>query len=360
MSKTRIGVVFGGQNTEHHVSCASAAGVLANLRRDRYEPVPVRIAEDGTWRVATAGEVPAGLDAAGLIALTSGTDDDRAGSMAAAIAALGSVDVIFPVLHGVLGEDGAVQGLFDLLGVPYVGCGVPASAVGMDKEFTKTVLRAEGITVADGVVLREPGETLTELDRKRFGLPVFVKPNSGGSSIGITRVAEWAGLDAAVAEAFRVDTKVLVEPAVAGREVGISVLEHPDGRVATAPPVESRMDAGRHTFLDHAAKYEDSTTSLRIPADVSPAVAAALAEMATVAFRVLGCVGLVRVDFFVHVEGGETTIVLNEVNTLPGLTPASQFPAAWAKGGLAYPELLDVLVDTALARGVRRRTPTAR
>ena len=359
MTKVRVGVLFGGQNSEHGVSCDSTAGVLSYLDRERFEPVPIRIAEDGTWRVARTGDIPPELDAAGLVALTSGETGTRAETMASAIAALGSVDVVFPVFHGSFGEDGTVAGLLDLLGVPYVGCGALAGAVAMDKEFTKTVLRADGFPVADGVVLRSAGDTLTEVDRKQLGLPVFVKPNSGGSSIGITRVDDWAMLDAAVASAFRMDTKVLVEPAIPGRELGIPVLEFPDGRVEVGPPAETVWEPSRHQFASFDAKYRDRTTSKRIPAAVDPEVGTTLAELAVRAFRLLGCAGLIRADFFVHEDGMTTSIVLNEVNTFPGFTATSWFPASWASAGLSYAQLLDVLVDTAVAQGVRNRTALA-
>jgi D-alanine-D-alanine ligase len=357
MTKIRVGVLFGGQNPEHEISCASTAGVLSALDRERYKPVPIRIAEDGTWRVARTDAVPRDLDATGLIALTSdeGEGGTRAETMALALAALGAVDVVFPVFHGMFGEDGTVAALLDLLGVPYVGCGALTGAIAMDKEFTKTVLRADDLPVADGVVLRDPVETLSELGRKRFGLPVFVKPNSGGSSIGVTRVEDWADFDAAVAGAFRMDTKVLVEPAVPGREIGMSVLEFPDGRIEVGPPAETLWEAGPYQFASFEAKYRDSSMEKRVPADLDPDLTKTLSEMAVRAFRVLGCAGLIRADFFVHEQGEASSIVLNEVNTLPGLTETSWFPTSWASAGLAYPRLLDVLVDTALARGVRNR-----
>ncbi|GLZ02361.1 D-alanine--D-alanine ligase family protein [Actinoplanes sp. NBRC 103695] len=359
MAGIRIGVLFGGQNTEHEISCNSAAGVLTHLNRERIDPVAVRIAEDGTWRIADREATPAELDGATLKALTGEFAGTRAQTLASAVTALAGLDAVFPVLHGVVGEDGTVPGLLNLLGVPYIGNDVGASAVGMDKEFTKAVLSAVGVSVADGVVLRGPDETLTEQDRERLGLPVFIKPNSGGSSIGVVRISDWADLDAAVTAAFKMDTKVLVERAVPGTEIGISVLEFPDGRVLPSPPVDSHMDPGSYDFLSHEAKYHDSSTTLRIPADLEPRVAADLADQAVRVFRALGCTGLLRVDSFVHTAHGQTSIVLNEVNTLPGLTPASQFPAAWMSTGLTYSELLDILIDTALARGVRSRTARA-
>ncbi|GLZ00490.1 D-alanine--D-alanine ligase family protein [Actinoplanes sp. NBRC 103695] len=356
MTEIVVGVVFGGQNTEYDVSCRSAVSVLDNLDRGRFRAVPVRIGQDGAWHVATVAEFPAELDADQLVALTSNDVSTRAASMAAAIEALGSVDVVFPVLHGALGEDGTVAGLLDLLGVPYVGAGVLAGATGMDKEITKALLKAEGIAVADGLVLRDPEDTVTDVERKRLGLPVFVKPASGGSSVGVTRVTDWADLDQAVATAFAGDTKVLVEPAVPGREIDIAVLEHPDGRVEAGPPLEILMDAHRHHFFSATAKYRDGSTKFGIPAPVDADTGWYLADAAVRAFRALGCAGLIRVDFFVHAgANGVTEVVLNEVNTMPGLTSVSQFPAAWRAAGVPYTELLGILIDTALAR---RTAPT--
>jgi D-alanine-D-alanine ligase len=352
MTESLIAIIFGGQNTEYDVSCRSAMAVLGNLDRTRFQPLPIRIDSEGVWHVAKSAQVPAGVEFAQLVELTSGEVGSRADSMGRALEALGSVDAVFPVLHGILGEDGTVQGLLDLLGVPYVGNGVTAGAVGIDKVLTKAVLRANGIPVADEVVLSDPGQTLTDAERERLGLPVFVKPNTGGSSFGVSRVADWHDLDGAVALAFESGNSVLVEPAVSGREIQIAVLEHPDGRIVASPPLEIRMDSSRHAWFNSDAKYQDSTTTFAIPAPVTAETRSYLTDSAVRVFRTLRGRGLMRVDFFVDEPG---RIVLNEVNTMPGLGSSSGFPAVWSSTGLSYSRMLDILLDTALARG--RRVP---
>jgi len=259
------------------------------------------------------------------------------------------VDVVFPVLHGPFGEDGTIQGLLEMAGIPYVGAGVLASAAGMDKEFTKKLLAADGLPIGDLVVLRPGAVTLTEDQRERLGLPVFVKPARAGSSVGITRVTEWAGLDAAVAAAREHDPKVLVEAAVVGREVECGVLELPDGSVRASVPAEIRIVGGAE-FYDFESKYLDDVCEFDIPAKLDDAVAERLRELAVAAFRALDGQGLARVDFFVG-PAGELTV--NEVNTMPGFTPNSMFPRMWAASGVTYPELVDRLIASALASGAR-------
>lgn len=353
-AKVRVAVVFGGRSSEHAISCVSAGSVLANLDPQRFDAVPVGIARDGAWVVGPGDpsvlaihgrelpEVDGTADAVvlpaepsrGLVRLDSGH-------------ALSDVDVVFPVLHGAFGEDGTIQGLLEMAGVPYVGAGVLASAVGMDKEFAKKLLRAEGMQVADGVVLR-PGTDIGFADRDRLGLPLFVKPARAGSSMGVTRVADPAALDSAIAAAREHDPKVLVEAGVPGREVECSVLEFPDGSVRASLPAELRYGG---EFYDFESKYLD-VSELDVPAKLDDEVVEQLRSQAVTAFRALDVQGLARVDFFVG-EHGEITV--NEVNTMPGFTPSSAFPKMWAVTGLDYRELLSVLVDTALARGTGLR-----
>ncbi len=358
--KVRVAVVFGGRSTEHAISCVSAGSVIAALDPDAYEVVPVGITRKGAW------VLPRDLDGMALTgrdlpAVDSGTavvlpGDPTAGGLVvvepgAGAGVLQGVDVVFPVLHGPYGEDGTLQGLLELAGVPYVGSGVLGSAVAMDKEFTKKLLGAEGLPVGPYAVLR-PGGTLPAAERERLGLPVFVKPARGGSSIGITRVTDWADLEAAVAAAREVDPKVLIEAAVPGREVECGVLEGPAGGPPEASvPAEIRVVRG-HEWYDFEAKYLDDACEFDVPADLPAGVAAALREMACRAFVALDCAGLARVDFFVG-PGGELTV--NEVNTMPGFTPISMFPRMWAASGLDYPALLDRLLRTALARGTGLR-----
>jgi D-alanine-D-alanine ligase len=261
---------------------------------------------------------------------------------------LGAVDVVFPVLHGPCGEDGTIQGLLEMAGVPYVGSGVLASAAGMDKEFTKKLLAAEGLPVGHFAVLRPGRETLTAEEREELGLPVFVKPARAGSSVGISKVSDWEDLDAAIDLARRSDPKVIVETAVTGREVECGVLESLDGgEPEVSVPAEIRLVRG-HEWYDFEAKYLDDACEFDIPAPLPDDVTARLREAARRAFVALDCAGLARVDFFVTADGG---VVLNEVNTMPGFTPISMFPRTWEATGLSYPDLVDRLVRTALRRG---------
>jgi D-alanine-D-alanine ligase len=351
----RVAVIFGGRSTEYAVSCKSAASMVQFLDRTRYEVLPVRITPDGAWIVGADKQSHDRIDVAALLEMTPDPGGVPApssiASMAEALEQLTSMDVVIPCLHGTYGEDGTIQSVLEWIGVPYVGSGVLASAASMDKEFTKKILAAEGLAVADGVVLRNPRQVVTGDERDRLGLPVFVKPASGGSSIGVSRVDDWADLDAAVVAAFSSDTKVLVEAAVPGREIDLGVLELPDGRVITGPSLEIKIN-DEHTFFDYDAKYVGGTTTFVIPADIDPAIGDRLAEAAVRTFRALGCSGLLRVDFFVHTDAaGRLTITVNEVNTMPGFTAVSQYPQMWQVAGTAYPDLLDLMIMTALRRG---------
>jgi D-alanine-D-alanine ligase len=344
----RVAVLFGGRSGEHDVSCRSAAGVVANLDPRRYDVLPVRITADGAWIVGGDGRAVAG----GADVATMYPDRGRPAASAglpAAVEALGDVDVVFPCLHGPYGEDGTVQGLLELAGVPYVGSGVAASAVGMDKELTKSVLAADGIVVTDGVVLRGPDDTVDRADQDRLDLPVFVKPARAGSSIGVSRVERWEDLDAAIERARLRDTKVLVETALTGPEIDVAVLERPDGSVTTGPPMRIRVGSAR-PFFDFDAKYADATTAFEVPADLDATTADELAALSVRAFRALGCTGLLRVDFLLHHVDDALVPVVNEVNTMPGFTAASQYPRIWQAAGTDYPRLLDILIETALTR----------
>jgi len=366
--RIRVAVVFGGRSSEHAISCVSAGSVLTHLDRERFDVIPVGITRDGAWVVGTDDprqltirdrELPAVAESATALALPADPtrgglvvlDPDRAGEV------FSGVDVVFPVLHGPYGEDGTIQGLLELAGVPYVGAGVLASAAGMDKEFTKKLLAADGLPVGDLVVLRPGTATLTEEQRERLGLPVFVKPARAGSSVGITRVTEWAALDPAIAAARAHDPKVLVEAAVAGREVECGVLELPDGSVRASLPAEIRIvgagaDGAVPEFYDFQAKYLDDVCEFDIPAKLDDATSERLRELAVAAFRALDGQGLARVDFFVGPDG---ELTVNEVNTMPGFTPISMYPRMWAVTGIDYPTLLATLVETALARGTGLR-----
>ena len=364
--KIRVAVVYGGRSDEHAISCVSAGSILRHLNPQRFDAVPIGITQAGTWvltdadpdRLAIeAGRLPQ-VNASSGEELALAADPQRHGELISLGRSLGealaSVDVVFPVLHGPYGEDGTIQGLLELAGVPYVGAGVFASAAGMDKEFTKKLLAAEGLPIGDHAVLRPRQSSLAEHDKQRLGLPVFVKPARAGSSIGVSRVSTWEELPAAIADARRHDPKVLVEKAIRGRELECGVLELPDGSVEASTVGEIRVEGvrGREDgFYDFATKYLDDGAELDVPAKIDDDVATRVRELAIRAFRAIDCQGLARVDFFLTENGP----LINEINTMPGFTTISMYPRMWAASGVDYPTLLAAMVDTALARGVGLR-----
>jgi len=364
--RTRVAVVYGGRSSEHAISCVSAGSILRNLDPQRFEVVAVGITPEGSWVLTDAnpnaleitdGQLPEVSGSSGT-ALALSADPHRRGQLLSlgggAGEVLAAVDVVFPVLHGPYGEDGTIQGLLELAGVPYVGAGVLASAVGMDKEFTKKLLAAEGLPIGDQVVLRRRQSTLTPEQLERLGLPLFVKPARGGSSIGVSRVSTVEQLPAAIAQARRHDPKVIVEAAVVGRELECGVLELPDGTVEASTVGEIRVAGVRgreDAFYDFATKYLDDAAELDVPAKIEDDVSDRVRELAIRAFQAIDCQGLARVDFFLTEDGP----VINEINTMPGFTTISMYPRMWAASGVDYPTLLAAMVDTALARGVGLR-----
>jgi D-alanine-D-alanine ligase len=364
--RVRVAVVFGGRSNEHAISCVSAGSILRNLDPQRFEVVAIGITPDGGWvltdgdpdRLAISNRQLPEVTADSGTELALPADPRRGGELVSltpgAGEVLGSVDVVFPVLHGPYGEDGTLQGLLELAGVPYVGAGVLASAAGMDKEFTKKLLLAEGLPVGAHAVLRPSTQTLHPEERERLGLPVFVKPARGGSSIGVSRVASWDELPAAVDNARRHDPKVIVEAAIVGRELECGVLEMPDGTVEASTLGEIRVAGVRDredSFYDFATKYLDEAAELDVPAKVDDEIADAVRQLAIRAFKAIDCQGLARVDFFLNEDGP----VINEINTMPGFTTISMYPRMWAASGVDYPTLLATMVETALARGVGLR-----
>ncbi|KAA2253547.1 D-alanine--D-alanine ligase [Solihabitans fulvus] len=360
--KTRVAVVFGGRSTEHGVSCLSAGSVLEHLDRERFEVVPVGITRDGAWVLGSADRTELETHERRLPSVTEGAalvlaGDPTSGGLVALERGregelLSAVDVVFPVLHGAFGEDGTIQGLLELAEIPYAGPGVLASAVAMDKEYAKKLLAAEGLPVGSYAVLRRDQDTLAQADRDRLSLPVFVKPARAGSSVGITKVTDWADLDAAIAFARETDPKVIIETGVSGREIECGVLEFPDGRVEASLPAEVRIVSESTDWYDFDAKYLDDVCEFDIPAKLDDAVSERLRAMAVTAFRALDCQGLARVDFFVDDRG---ELIINEVNTMPGFTAISMYPKMWAVTGVDYPTLLTTLIDTAIARGTGLR-----
>jgi D-alanine-D-alanine ligase len=368
--KIRVAVVFGGRSAEHAVSCASAGLVLGAMDRDRYEVVPIGIARDGRW-VLTSGD-PARL------ALTSGSlpsvDEvatpgvsvtPAAGPSGGALvfsgpasvpAELGEVDVVLPLLHGAYGEDGTIQGLLEMAGIRYAGAGVLASAAGMDKEYMKLLFAARGLPIGRYVVVRDRawGSSPSSIERKRvldeiaeLGWPVFVKPARGGSSIGTSRVESAEGLEAAIDEARQYDKKVLVEAAIAGAEIECAVLEGLDGGAPEASVPGMIVVDPHATWYDFEAKYLAAESRMEIPAPIPADAAEQVRALAGAAFDAIECEGLARVDFFYTPSG---QVLLNEINTMPGMTPSSGFPMMWAASGLPLPQLIDRIVATALAK----------
>jgi len=360
--KPRVAVVFGGRSTEHAISCVSAGSVLAAIDRASYDVVPIGISQQGRWVLAADeperlaiidGKLPE-VDNTGATVLLPADPTARQlqiGEPGRLPAELRSVDVVFPVLHGPYGEDGTIQGLLELAGVPYVGSGVLSSAMSMDKAHMKLALAGHGLPIGPYAVIR-PREWDRDRDAVRarvaqLGWPVFVKPARGGSSVGISKVRRPEELDAAVELARECDPKVVVEAAIAGREIECGVLEGLDGAAPDASvPAEIRVRAG-HEFYDFEAKYLDDATDLDVPADLPAEVTAAVRRLAVAAFEALACEGLARVDFFVADDG---TVLVNEVNTMPGFTPQSMFPLMWQATGLEYPALVGRLIESALSR----------
>jgi D-alanine-D-alanine ligase len=360
--KPRVAVVFGGRSTEHAVSCVSAGSVLRAIARDDYDVVPVGISRDGRWvlaadepdRLAITGDKLPEVDDAGASVVLAGDPSHRGLTVyepGAVPQELGEVDVVLPLLHGPYGEDGTLQGLLELAGVPYVGSGVFASAAAMDKGHAKTLLKGAGLPVGPyAVVTRRQWDGDKAAVREAvssLGFPCFVKPARAGSSVGITKVHGPAELDAAIETAREHDARVIVEAAITGREIECGVLEGLDGAAPEASVPGEVVVGGGHEFYDFAAKYlPDEGTDLAVPADLPDAVVAEVQELAVRAFEALGCEGLARVDFFVTHQG----VFVNEVNTMPGFTPVSMFPLMWQASGLDYPALVDRLVQTALRR----------
>ncbi|MGO4258821.1 D-alanine--D-alanine ligase family protein [Marmoricola sp. RAF53] len=359
--RIRVAVVFGGRSSEHAISCVSAGSVISALDPAKYEVVPVGITTEGRWvlesneggrlALGPAGELPTVTgDREVTLSPGAGLVVQDAGDVPTS---LGEVDVVFPVMHGPWGQDGTLQGLLELAGVRYVGAGVLSSAVGTDKAYMKLLFEAHGLPVQPWVLVR-PGAWERDQDAitaavDKLGYPVFVKPARAGSSFGISRVETAGDLADAIAEARRFDPKVIVEAgAVGAREVEIGVLQgRGGGDPETSAIAEIRVDA-EHAFYDFEAKYlPEQNTGIELPAELDEATAAEVRGLAVQAFRALDVEGLARVDFFVLPDG---SVVLNEVETMPGFTATSMFPQMWAASGLAYPDLVDRLVQLALDR----------
>ena len=343
----KLGVIFGGRSVEHEVSVVSARGGMREADTDRFEVVPFGITRRGAW--LTPDETRARLARVEAGETRSLGDDEGDGAFAypEVTALLRGMDAVFPIVHGTFGEDGTLQGLLEMAELPYVGSGVAASAVGMDKALMRAIFATHGVPQTDYVVLtdeetRSPSADTIRRIESELGYPCFVKPANGGSSVGVSRAASREDFGEALADAARYDRKVLVEAAVTGREIECAVL-------GNHAPEASPLGEIRPTteFYDYNAKYLDDSAELIVPAQVDAESAERVRSMAVRVYRALDCAGLARVDFFLEPDGGVKFI---EVNTLPGFTPISMYPRLWQEAGLSYRDLISRLVDLAFER----------
>ncbi len=336
MNKLRITVLFGGRSGEHEVSVRSAASVISALDRSKYEVTPVAIAKSGRW--LSPAESQALLPAASRTGLATET----AVAVSREPERTSGVDVVFPVLHGTFGEDGTLQGLLELADVAYVGSGVLGSACGMDKDVMKRLFREAGLPTVEHIAIKRHEIAARWREAAdRFGYPVFVKPANLGSSVGISKASNDAELRAALEEAARYDRKLIVERAVTGREIEVSVLGN--DQPEASPPGEIIPTEG---FYDYDAKYMNDSAKLAIPAELTPEQSEEVRRLSVAAFQAVECRGLARVDSFLEASTGR--FLLNEVNTMPGFTSISMYPKLWDAGGMPYPRLLDRLIELAL------------
>ena len=365
--KIRVGLVFGGRSGEHEISLRSARSVFEALDRNKYDPVLIGIDHNGGWHLQetaralpSAGQATLRLDSASAsiaIAPNAQSGDASLVSVGSTPTAIGAIDVIFPVLHGTYGEDGTIQGLLEMAGLPYVGSGVLGSSAGMDKDVAKRLFKAAGLPVVDGVVVRSSdprprAEIIANIERD-LGYPCFVKPCNMGSSVGVSKARDASSLAEALEDAFQYDTKVLVERAHQVREIEVAVLGNDRPEASVAGEI-----VPTHDFYSYEAKYLDENGALlKIPAELDEQQMATVRKMAIEAFQCLELSGLARVDFFLDKTTGQW--FLNEVNTMPGFTSISMFPKLWEATGIPYSELVDRLLSLAIERhAVKQRLST--
>jgi len=351
MAKIRVAVIAGGQSSEHEISCISANGVLSAIDREKFEPLLIGITKSGKW-VLPKSDVQLTI-ADGQLPVIPEDSELLSADINGFASAMGplNIDVIFPVLHGPYGEDGTFQGACEMAGYRYVGSGVLASAVAMDKSFAKAIFTAHGLKVAAGFDIHQrewPAVAEQAADRvQSLGLPVFVKPARGGSSRGTTKVKSLAAINSAIEDALNFDTKVMIEKAVVGREIECAVLQE-KGETKASGVGEIRI-LGEYEFYDFTAKYLDNSTEVLIPADIPADISEQVRIAAVKAFNALGCEGLARVDFF-YSESGE--VIINEINTMPGFTSTSVYPKLWKAAGKSYSDLITSLLESALTRSM--------
>ncbi len=345
--RLRVGVLFGGRSGEHEVSLASAASVIRGLDPDKYEAVPIGISKEGHWLIGSAAQkmLPEVLKAGQRVVMAADPTDaaliplDRSGGGQ-------RIDVVFPVMHGTYGEDGTIQGLLDLAGLPFVGAGVLGSAIGMDKDVSKRLLQAAKIPVVPWITVyrseweRDP-KSIQQTIEKKFKYPVFVKPAALGSSVGMTKVHSREELAPALNLASEFALKILVEKSVNAREIEVSVLGNHDPKASVPGEIVPHRE-----FYDYTAKYLEEGTQLFIPAKLDKAQLKKIQKYAISAFRTLELSGMARVDFFLEKKGGK--LYLNEVNTIPGFTSISMYPKLWEASGIPFRQLIDILIELAM------------
>lgn len=350
--RLRIGVLFGGRSAEHEVSLLSATNVMRSLEPAKYDAVPIFVTREGQWLLSQFkdGALATPSDGTQLCLVPGGQGRMLAIPAKDAPHDLPDIDILFPVLHGLHGEDGAVQGLAEVARVPLAGCGILGSAAALDKDVAKRLLKAAGVPVARSVTIEEGAvPPLTALE-DQLGLPLFIKPARQGSSVGVAKVNGSQEFERALADAFQHDRKLLAEEFIRGREIEFSVLESPDGELFVSRPGEI-VPAESHGFYNYNAKYVDENgAALMVPAQLPPEVEAAMRDMAAKAFRAVGCDAMARVDFFLMPD---MTFVINELNTIPGFTDISMYAKAMAASGVSYAEVIDRLVAHGLARAKR-------
>jgi D-alanine-D-alanine ligase len=346
--RLRIGVLFGGRSGEHEVSLASAASVIRGLDPDKYEAIPIGITKEGHWQIGAGAQkmLPEVLRGGQRVMMTADPTDASLVPLDGSGGSRQRLDVVFPVMHGTFGEDGTIQGLLDLAGLPFVGAGVLGSAIGMDKDVAKRLLQVAKIPVVPWITVhrheweRSPKEIQRAIEKK-FNYPVFVKPATLGSSVGMTKVHSRAELAPALNLAAEFALKILVERAMVAREIEVSVLGNNDPKASIPGEIVPHRE-----FYDYAAKYLEEGTQLLIPAKLKPAQVKKVQSLAVAAFRALELSGMARVDFFLEKRGGK--IFLNEVNTIPGFTSISMYPKLWEASGIPFRELIDRLIALAL------------
>lgn len=347
--KKRVAIICGGRSSEHEISCISAGGVLGAIDRTRYEPILIGITKAGKWVLIPEGH---SMDISGT---TLPSVPEFAPAVVADVAGFTSggknlaIDIVFPLLHGPFGEDGTIQGLLEIADIAYVGSGVLASAVAMDKSFAKPIFASHGIATAPGLVVKKSdwNNRSAEITKEvsDLGYPVFVKPARGGSSRGTSKVKSESELLTAVLEAFTFDPKIMIESAIVGSEIECAVLEI-DGQPQASIVGKIVIDS-KYEFYDFEAKYLDGATDIELPAPITATSAEAIRKAAIAAFTALGCSGLARVDFFLTSSG---QVIINELNTMPGFTSTSVFPKMWAASGVSYTEVISHLLQSAQAR----------